>query len=78
MVNGFGKKRIALLLGSVIIGLTKAIMIVPRGTCRYQPSCSEYAYEALRVLPFQRAVYKILYRIIRCNPFTKGGHDPVL
>ncbi|MGB7567593.1 MAG: membrane protein insertion efficiency factor YidD [Chitinivibrionales bacterium] len=77
MVNGFGKRRIALLAGSIIIGLTKAIMTVPGGTCRYHPSCSEYAFEALQKFPTQKAVSKILYRIIRCNPFSKGGYDPV-
>ena len=76
MVNGFGKK-VALLFGSFTIGLTKTLMVIPRGACRFHPSCSEYAYTALQTLPPHKAVYKILYRLIRCNPFAKGGYDPV-
>lgn len=76
MVIGIGKK-VALLSGNFLIGLTKTLMVIPRGTCRFQPSCSEYAFEALRTLPPHKAAYKILYRLIRCNPFAKGGYDPV-
>lgn len=45
--------------------------------CRFYPSCSQYAVEALRA---HGVVYGLLlgaWRILRCNPFCKGGHDPV-
>ena len=46
-------------------------------TCRFYPSCSAYALEALDRLPWWRAVGLILWRILRCQPFSKGGFDPV-
>lgn len=45
--------------------------------CRYYPSCSQYAVEAFEKLPLYKAFPKILWRILRCHPFSKGGHDPV-
>ena len=45
--------------------------------CRFYPSCSQYAIEALRA---HGVVYGLLlgaWRILRCNPFCRGGHDPV-
>lgn len=44
--------------------------------CRFEPSCSSYAYDAYSNLNFFKATYLTLYRIIRCNPFSKGGYDP--
>lgn len=46
-------------------------------TCRFTPTCSAYAEEALRSLGPARAVPLILWRIARCQPLCKGGHDPV-
>ena len=45
--------------------------------CRFYPSCSQYAIDALRI---HGVVFGLLYatwRILRCNPFCEGGHDPV-
>ena len=50
--------------------------VLPRA-CRFHPSCSAYAEEALRRHPFHRAVPLILTRILRCHPFHPGGYDPV-
>lgn len=49
----------------------------PGAGCRFDPSCSRYALECLRVHPFPRACGLILRRILRCHPFHPGGHDPV-
>ncbi len=46
-------------------------------TCRYHPTCSAYAKEAFETRNFFYASWLTLYRIIRCNPFSKGGYDPV-
>jgi len=46
-------------------------------TCRYHPSCSQYAKEAFETHNFFYASWLSLYRILRCNPFSKGGYDPV-
>ncbi len=45
--------------------------------CRYRPTCSEYAKQAYKTRSFFYASWLSLYRIIRCNPFSKGGYDPV-
>lgn len=46
--------------------------------CRFEPTCSAYAIEAISVLgPFQ-GIYKIILRLLRCHPWCPGGYDPVL
>ena len=46
-------------------------------TCRYKPTCSSYAKEAYETRNFFYASWLTVYRIIRCNPLSKGGYDPV-
>lgn len=46
-------------------------------TCRYQPTCSEYMIEAIRKYGALKGVGMGLKRIARCNPYHKGGFDPV-
>ena len=48
-----------------------------RGVCRYYPTCSQYAIEALRVHGPFKGFYLAVFRVLRCNPFCKGGFDPV-
>lgn len=45
--------------------------------CRYYPSCSEYGLTAVRQFGAVKGGYLALRRIIRCNPFGRGGYDPV-
>lgn len=45
--------------------------------CRFTPTCSEYAIEAIRIHGSLKGTALALYRILRCNPFCKGGYDPV-
>ncbi|MCK4912297.1 MAG: membrane protein insertion efficiency factor YidD [Candidatus Omnitrophica bacterium] len=66
-------RKIALFL----IGLYRSgSRFLPRH-CIYTPTCSEYAQEAFLRKPFFKAIKLILMRILRCNPFVKGGFDPV-
>ncbi len=46
-------------------------------SCRFYPTCSEYAVEALEVHGFARGVWLSVRRIARCNPYCKCGYDPV-
>jgi len=46
-------------------------------TCRYHPSCSTYAKEAFQKHNFFYASLLSVWRILRCNPLSKGGYDPV-
>lgn len=45
--------------------------------CRFEPSCSRYSYEAIKKYGILKGGLMATWRIIRCNPFSKGGHDPV-
>ena len=45
--------------------------------CRYYPTCSSYALAALRKFGFFRGTALSVWRILRCNPWSPGGYDPV-
>jgi len=47
------------------------------GQCRFHPSCSRYAEEAIRAQGAIRGSGLAIWRILRCNPFGRGGFDPV-
>ncbi|MGZ4890050.1 MAG: membrane protein insertion efficiency factor YidD [Candidatus Angelobacter sp.] len=51
-------------------------MILP--ACRYVPSCSEYAMEAVERYGAMRGGLMALWRLLRCHPFARGGYDPVV
>lgn len=46
-------------------------------SCRFHPSCSQYAIEALRTHGVFRGGAYAAWRILRCHPFSRGGYDPV-
>ena len=46
--------------------------------CRYVPSCSEYAMEAVERYGAFQGSAMALWRVLRCHPFVKGGYDPVV
>jgi uncharacterized protein len=45
--------------------------------CKYYPSCSEYAVQAIRTFGILRGLILAAWRLLRCNPFSHGGLDPV-
>ena len=45
--------------------------------CKYMPTCSAYALEALEVHGALKGSALAIWRILRCNPFSRGGYDPV-
>jgi hypothetical protein len=69
------------LLSLAIISFVQAYQVAVRpllfGSCRYQPTCSEYTIEAVERLGPVRGTWMGLRRILRCHPFCKGGLDPV-
>lgn len=46
-------------------------------SCRFYPSCSEYAYTAIERFGFLKGSWLAIIRISKCQPFHKGGFDPV-
>jgi len=59
---GFYQRRISPLLGA---------------RCRFHPTCSQYASEALQKHGLAKGLLLAIWRILRCQPFCKGGYDPV-
>lgn len=51
--------------------------ISPNGTCRFEPTCSEYTYQAIKKYGILGGCALGIRRIIKCHPFSRGGHDPL-
>jgi len=49
----------------------------PYGYCRFHPTCSEYGYQAIARHGLIKGAIMATWRILRCNPFSQGGEDPV-
>lgn len=49
----------------------------PHGFCRFTPTCSDYSIQAIKKYGPIKGAIKSAWRIIRCNPFNKGGYDPI-
>ncbi|HLK33572.1 MAG TPA: membrane protein insertion efficiency factor YidD, partial [Terriglobales bacterium] len=47
-------------------------------SCRYVPSCSEYAWEAVERYGVLSGSLRAAWRVLRCHPFARGGYDPVV
>lgn len=45
--------------------------------CKYYPTCSEYARQAIKKYGAFKGIFLSLKRFLKCNPFSKGGYDPV-
>jgi len=50
---------------------------LPAGTCRFQPTCSHYSYQAIARYGLVKGGALSVWRILRCQPFNPGGYDPV-
>jgi putative membrane protein insertion efficiency factor len=61
-----------------LLGIYKAVVspLLPPA-CRFDPTCSEYTRQAVEKYGALRGTWMGLKRILRCQPFCKGGHDPV-
>jgi len=51
--------------------------LYPRGFCRFSPTCSDYAIQAIDKYGLFKGGVKAVWRVLRCNPFNAGGFDPV-
>lgn len=70
-------KGISFLLIGLIKFYKKAISPYKRSKCRYIPTCSSYAIEAIQKYGPVKGSYLGIKRILRCNPLHEGGYDPV-
>jgi putative membrane protein insertion efficiency factor len=50
---------------------------LPEDTCRFYPTCSHYGYEAIEKYGVIKGGAMAAWRVMRCNPWNKGGFDPV-
>ncbi|NIR44541.1 MAG: membrane protein insertion efficiency factor YidD [Gemmatimonadetes bacterium] len=64
-------------LVTLVRGYQVAISPILPPACRYTPSCSQYAIEALRRYGAAKGSWLAVRRICRCHPFRAGGYDPV-
>lgn len=75
-------------MGKIIKSISKPFILLIRAyqylvspmlgqCCRFYPSCSTYAVEALKTFGCIHGGYLILKRILRCHPWGKGGYDPI-
>ena len=60
----------------LVRGYQNWISILKPRTCRYYPSCSEYAVHAIAARGLFRGGLLAAWRLLRCNPFSPGGYDP--
>jgi len=71
-------KRILLAMLGLYRGwLSPAIHAAFPSGCKYRPTCSEYACEAIAMHGAGRGMWLALRRLLRCHPFARGGFDPV-
>ena len=74
---GKGPAVITRVLMAAVAGYRRFISPLLPPRCRFEPSCSAYALEALRVHGTARGLWLAIARIARCHPFHPGGYDPV-
>ncbi len=76
-------KRISLLCKDLLLLLLNIFMLLvrpflgPRGVCRFVPTCSQYAKEAIIKYGAFKGGWLALVRVLKCHPFHPGGYDPV-
>lgn len=74
-------KRISIISRQIVLflikGYRKYISPMKSTKCPYFPTCSEYGLQAVEKYGVIKGGLLALWRILRCNPFSKGGYDPV-
>jgi putative membrane protein insertion efficiency factor len=66
----------------ILLGLIRIYQVtfsrsLPADTCRFYPTCSHYGYQAIYKYGVLKGGLMAAWRILRCNPFNRGGFDPV-
>lgn len=73
-----GVAHVARILASAPIVVYQRVISpgLPR-RCRYEPTCSRYAVQAIGEYGILRGLVLAVWRLLRCNPWSRGGYDPV-
>ncbi|MBD3385790.1 membrane protein insertion efficiency factor YidD [candidate division KSB1 bacterium] len=72
-MNRFFKKSLIF----IIVFYKRLLSPLLPNSCRFYPSCSSYAIQAIEKYGALKGLLKSTCRLLRCNPFCKGGYDPV-
>lgn len=72
-----GKKTLKKLLLKAIAFYRRSISPLTPPACRFIPTCSQYAYEAIEIHGALKGGWLAVRRLLRCHPFHRGGYDPV-
>lgn len=70
------KAAVRIVQGPIVLYQRVISPALPR-RCRYEPTCSAYAFRALQQFGILRGLVLATWRLLRCNPFSHGGYDPV-
>jgi len=65
----------------ILIGLIRVYQLLPlksHSKCKFTPTCSNYGIEAIKTYGSIKGSILTIKRIIRCNPLSKGGYDPLI
>jgi len=62
---------------SIIVFYQRFISPLKGRTCRFYPTCSDYAIQAIKKYGIIKGIGKLLIRVVKCHPFHPGGYDPV-
>lgn len=54
------------------------VLFLTDGACRFRPTCSQYTYEAVAKYGTIKGILLGFRRILKCHPWSKGGHDPLV
>ncbi len=66
----------------ILLGMIRLYQIIvspalPPDTCKFYPSCSHYGYQAIYKYGVLKGTGMAIWRVLRCNPYSSGGFDPV-
>jgi putative membrane protein insertion efficiency factor len=74
--SGAARVARAIVLAPIVVYQRVISPALPR-RCKYEPTCSRYAVEAVREFGILRGLVLAGWRLLRCNPWSHGGYDPV-
>lgn len=74
--SAFARATRAVVTAPIVVYQRAISPALPR-RCKYEPTCSRYAVDAIRSYGILRGVVLAIWRVLRCNPWSDGGYDPV-